>query len=64
LHPGQGADPEKYRRLHVIIGDANMSEVCTYLKVGTTSLVLGTIEDKFPGTDLSIAAPERAGTRS
>ena len=33
------ADPEKYRRLHVIIGDANMSEVSTYLKVGTTALV-------------------------
>ena len=34
------ADPEKYRRLHVIIGDANMSEISTYLKVGTTALVL------------------------
>src|SRR6201987_1514896 len=34
------ADPEKYRRLHVIIGDANLSEVSTYLKVGTTALVL------------------------
>ena len=43
------ADPEKYRRLHVILGDANMSEVCTYLKVGTTSLVLAMIEDKFLG---------------
>src|SRR3954464_3974376 len=32
------ADPERYRRLHVIIGDANMSEVSTYLKVGTTAL--------------------------
>ena len=29
------ADPEKYRRLHVIVGDANMSEVSTYLKCGT-----------------------------
>src|SRR5215472_1214692 len=46
------ADPEKYRRLHVIIGDANMSEVSTYLKVGTTALVLAMIEDKFLGTDL------------
>ncbi|MGH3421755.1 MAG: depupylase/deamidase Dop, partial [Streptosporangiaceae bacterium] len=51
------ADPEKYRRLHVILGDANMSEVCTYLKVGTTSLVLAMIEDKFLGTDLSVEAP-------
>ena len=41
------ADPEKYRRLHVIIGDANMSEVATYLKIGTTALVLAMIEDKF-----------------
>jgi proteasome accessory factor A len=39
------ADPEKYRRLHVIIGDANMSEISTYLKLGTTSLVLAMIED-------------------
>src|SRR6266849_2046004 len=51
------AAPEKYRRLHVIIGDANMSEVSTYLKVGTTALVLAMIEDKFLGTDLSIEAP-------
>src|SRR5690606_12387577 len=34
------ADPEKYRRLHVIIGDANMSEISTYLKLGSTALVL------------------------
>src|SRR5581483_5955009 len=51
------ADPEKYRRLHVIIGDANMSEISTYLKVGTTSLVLAMIEDKFFGVDLSVEAP-------
>src|SRR5260370_396043 len=31
------ADPEKYRRLHVIIGDANMSEISSYLKLGVTS---------------------------
>ncbi|TKV26943.1 proteasome accessory factor PafA2 [Arthrobacter sp. NamB2] len=35
---------EKYRRLHVIIGDANLNEVSNYLKVGTTSLVLALIE--------------------
>src|SRR3954467_4884981 len=34
------ADADKYRRLHVIIGDANLAEIATYLKVGTTSLVL------------------------
>jgi proteasome accessory factor A len=51
------ADPEKYRRLHVIIGDANMSEVSTYLKLGTTALVLSMIEDKFLDADLSIESP-------
>ena len=38
------ADADKYRRLHVIIGDANLAELSTYLKVGTTSLVLAMIE--------------------
>jgi Pup amidohydrolase len=51
------ADPEKYRRLHVILGDANMSEVSTYLKLGTTSLVLAMIEDRFLAADLSIESP-------
>jgi Pup amidohydrolase len=52
------ADPEKYRRLHVIIGDANLSEVAAYLKMGTTALVLAMIEDKFfSGHDLSLEAP-------
>ena len=51
------ADPDKYRRLHVIIGDANMSEVSTYLKLGTTSLVLAMIEDRFLAADLAIEAP-------
>jgi proteasome accessory factor PafA2 len=51
------ADPEKYRRLHVIIGDANMSEVSTYLKLGTTALVLSMIEDRFLSGDLSIDGP-------
>lgn len=48
------ADPEKYRRLHVIIGDANLSETSTYLKVGTTSLVLAMIEDRFIKSDLTV----------
>ena len=39
------ADPNQYRRFHVIIGDANMSEWATALKVGTTALVLGLIEE-------------------
>ena len=41
------ADPEKYRRLHCIVGDANMCEVATYLKVGTTALILKMIEDEL-----------------
>jgi Pup amidohydrolase len=51
------ADADKYRRLHVIIGDANLSEISTYLKVGTTSLVLAMIEDKALTPDLGIADP-------
>ena len=39
------ADPSKYRRLHVIVGDANMSEVTTYLKVGTTAVMMTLIEE-------------------
>jgi Pup amidohydrolase len=48
------ADPEKYRRLHVIIGDANMSEMSTYLKLGTTALVLAMIEERFLDGDLAL----------
>ena len=51
------ADPEKYRRLHVIIGDANLSEVSTFLKMGTTALVLDMIEDRFIQTDLTVSRP-------
>ncbi|MDN4162023.1 depupylase/deamidase Dop [Nocardioides abyssi] len=54
------ADPEKYRRLHVIIGDANLAEVSTYLKVGTTALVLAMIEDRFITVDLSVDGPVSA----
>jgi proteasome accessory factor PafA2 len=53
------ADPEKYRRLHVIVGDANMCEVATFLKVGTTALVLKMIEDDYL-PDLSLANPVSA----
>ncbi|MGH2723465.1 MAG: depupylase/deamidase Dop [Actinomycetota bacterium] len=53
------ADPEKYRRLHVIIGDATMCEVATFLKVGTTALVLKMIEDDLL-PDLSLEAPVAA----
>jgi Pup amidohydrolase len=53
------ADPEKYRRLHVIIGDANMCEVAQFLKVGTTSVVLKMIEDRFL-PDLSLESAVRS----
>jgi proteasome accessory factor PafA2 len=51
------ADADKYRRLHVIIGDANLSEISTYLKVGCAALVLAMIEDKALASDLGIADP-------
>ncbi|WP_369696568.1 depupylase/deamidase Dop [Nocardiopsis sp. YSL2] len=51
------SDPDRYRRLHVIIGDANMSELSTYLKLGSTALVLSMIEDGFLSVDLSLETP-------
>jgi proteasome accessory factor PafA2 len=48
------ADPDKYRRLHVIVGDANMCEVATFLKLGTTAIVLKMIEDEYV-PDLTLA---------
>ncbi|SHN58924.1 proteasome accessory factor A [Geodermatophilus obscurus] len=51
------ADADKYRRLHVIIGDANLAELSTYLKVGTTSLVLDMIEARTLTRDLSLEEP-------
>src|SRR4051794_39864604 len=52
------ADAQKYRRLHVIVGDANVAEVSTYLKVGVTAIVLCMIEDDvFGDKDFSLAAP-------
>ncbi len=50
-------DPQKYRRLHVIIGDANMSEIATYLKIGTTLIVLAMIEDDQLGDHLLLGNP-------
>src|SRR5204863_331154 len=51
------ADPEKYRRLHVIVGDANLSEIANYLKVGTMAIVLSMVEDDFIDRDLSLDSP-------
>jgi len=54
------ADAQKYRRLHVIIGDANLSEVATFLKVGTTALVLCMVEDEFLPREWKPATPVAA----
>jgi proteasome accessory factor PafA2 len=51
------ADPQLYRRLHVIPGDANLCEVATFLKVGSTAIVLAMIEDDFIDKDFSIVGP-------
>ena len=50
-------DSQKYRRLHVITGDANLSEIATYLKVGTTAIILAMIEDDVLPGDLALAKP-------
>ena len=52
-----------YRRLHVIIGDANHCDVANLLKLGTTSLVLAMIEDRAIDVDLTVARPGRARCR-
>lgn len=42
------AEPSKYRRLHVIVGDANMCDFSTFLKVGSTAFILAMLEDEVP----------------
>ena len=54
------ADATKYRRLHVIVGDANMSEVSTFLKVGTTTFVLTMIEDDYLPRSFALESPVQA----
>jgi hypothetical protein len=55
------ADPERYRRLHVIIGDANMNEVATFLKTGSLATLLMLIEDgAIPGDEWQLANPVQA----
>jgi proteasome accessory factor PafA2 len=55
------ADPAKYRRLHVIVGDANLAQVATYLKVGVTAILLAMIEDDVLSVaGLDLAQPVRA----
>src|SRR3989440_1757338 len=54
------ADAERYRRLHVIVGDSNMSEVTTLLKVGSATLVLEMIEAGVQFRDFTLDNPIRA----
>ncbi|MFI6764264.1 Pup--protein ligase [Streptomyces sp. NPDC050355] len=54
------ADAERYRRLHVIVGDSNMSETTMMLKVGATDLVLRMIEAGTVMRDLTLENPIRA----
>jgi len=54
------ADREKYRRLHVIVGDSNMCEFAIWLRQGATALLLSMIEDGAMDRDLSLRDPVRA----
>jgi proteasome accessory factor A len=54
------ADAERFRRLHVIVGDSNMSEWTTFMKVGITDLVLRMIEANTVMRDLTLENPIRA----
>jgi proteasome accessory factor A len=55
------ADAERYRRLHVIVGDSNMSEYSTFLKVGATSILLRMLEDpSVVLRDMTLENPIRA----
>lgn len=54
------ADAERYRRLHVIVGDSNMSETTTMLKLGAADLVLRMLEAGRPVRDLTLENPIRA----
>jgi len=54
------ADAEKYRRLHVIVGDSNMSETTTLLKLGSADLILRMIEAGVVMRDMALENPIRA----
>lgn len=54
------ADSEQYRRLHVIVGDSNMSEYATFLKVGSCALVLQMLEGSRYTQDMTLENPIRA----
>jgi proteasome accessory factor A len=54
------ADPGQYRRIHLLLGDSNMAEYATALKLGTTGLVLQLIEEGHAPEDLEIQEPVEA----
>jgi proteasome accessory factor A len=54
------ADAEKYRRLHVIVGDSNMNEWASYLKIGSTALLLRMAEEGVQIRDMTLENPIRA----
>jgi proteasome accessory factor A len=54
------ADPNQYRRIHLLCGDSNMAEYATMLKMGTTGLVLQLIEDRHEPKGLEIGEPVEA----
>ena len=54
------ADAEQFRRLHVIVGDSNMSETTTLLKVSSADLVLRLLENSVVMRDLTLENPIRA----
>ncbi len=54
------ADAERYRRLHVIAGDSNMSEYISYTKIGTSAALLQMLEDDVVFRDLTLENPIRA----
>jgi proteasome accessory factor A len=54
------SDAEKFRRLHIILGDSNMSEFATYLKVGTAMIVLSMIEDGYSIPNIDLEEPVKA----
>jgi proteasome accessory factor A len=54
------ADAERYRRLHVIVGDSNMSEWASFLKIGATSILLRMLEEDVVMRDMSLENPIRA----
>jgi proteasome accessory factor A len=54
------ADAEKYRRLHIIVGDSNMSEFATLMKVGVTAVVLSMIEEGYTVPNIELEDPVKA----